>query len=236
MNGAVELYQACAKHGVKPIVGCEIYLVDDHTARGPGRTERNHLTLLAADDAGYRNLVKLSSAGFLDGLQRGKPTVDIGLVERYSEGVIALTGCLASRFCQRLLDDRVDDARAHADELLQRVRRRERLLRGAEERPGAAGEVQRGDRQDRPRGRRQPGRHGRRALPAPRGLRPPHGAAVRADQEHDRRAEDDLRHERVLPARQRRDGRRVRRVARGDRQHAGDRRALQRSSSSSASS
>ncbi|HWF31494.1 MAG TPA: PHP domain-containing protein, partial [Solirubrobacteraceae bacterium] len=118
MNGAVELHEACKKHGVKPIIGCEIYLVDDHTARGPGKVERNHLTLLAADDAGYRNLVKLSSAGFLDGLQRGKPSVDMGLIERHSEGVIALTGCLASRFCQRLLQDRVEDARAHADELL----------------------------------------------------------------------------------------------------------------------
>jgi DNA polymerase III subunit alpha len=118
MNGAVELHQACKKHGVKPIIGCEIYLVDDHTARGPGKVERNHLTLLAANDAGYRNLVKLSSAGFLDGLQRGKPSVDMGLIERYSEGVIALTGCLASRFCQRLLQDRAEDARAHADELL----------------------------------------------------------------------------------------------------------------------
>ena len=86
MNGAVELYKACAKHGVKPIVGCEIYLVDDHLAAGPGRIERNHLTLLAADDAGYRNLVKLSSAGFLEGLQRGKPTVDLAQVERYSRG------------------------------------------------------------------------------------------------------------------------------------------------------
>ena len=118
MNGAVELYKACKTRGVKPIVGCEIYLVDDHTARSSGRTERNHLTLLAADDAGYRNLVKLSSAGFLEGLQRGKPTVDLAQVERYSQGVIALTGCLASRFCQRLLDDRHQDARAHADDLL----------------------------------------------------------------------------------------------------------------------
>jgi DNA polymerase III subunit alpha len=118
MNGAVELYKACRTHGVKPIVGCEIYLVDDHTATG--RTERNHLTLLAANDAGYRNLVKLSSAGFLEGLQRGKPTVDLEQVERHSDGVIALTGCLASRFCQRLLSDRDDDARAHADDL-QRV-------------------------------------------------------------------------------------------------------------------
>ncbi len=118
MNGAVELYKACAKHDVKPIVGCEIYLVDDHLAAGPGRVERNHLTLLAADDTGYRNLVKLSSAGFLEGLQRGKPTVDLAQVERYSQGVIALTGCLASRFCQRLLEDRRADARAHADDLM----------------------------------------------------------------------------------------------------------------------
>jgi DNA polymerase III subunit alpha len=118
MNGAVELYKACKKHDVKPIVGCEIYLVEDHTAKGSGRVERNHLTLLAADDAGYRNLVKLSSAGFLEGLHRGKPTVDLAQVQQHSQGVIALTGCLASRFCQRLLDDRPEDARAHADDLL----------------------------------------------------------------------------------------------------------------------
>ena len=121
MNGAVELHKACAKHGVKPIVGCEIYLVDDHAAAaaGPGspKVQRNHLTLLAATDEGYRNLVKLSSAGFLEGLNRGKPTVDLGQIERHSGGVIALTGCLASRFCQRLLEDRPDDARAHADDL-----------------------------------------------------------------------------------------------------------------------
>ncbi len=117
MNGAVELHNACMRHGIKPIVGCEIYLVDDHKASGPGRVERNHLTLLAADDTGYRNLVKLSSAGFLEGLQRGKPNVDLEQVAHHSEGVIALTGCLASRFCQRLLADRVDDARAHADDL-----------------------------------------------------------------------------------------------------------------------
>src|SRR6516165_7565358 len=62
MNGAVELYNACRKHGVKPIIVCELYFVDDHTA-AHDRTERNHLTLMAADGEGYRNLVKLSSAG-----------------------------------------------------------------------------------------------------------------------------------------------------------------------------
>jgi DNA polymerase-3 subunit alpha len=123
MNGAVELHLAAKKHGVKPIIGCEVYLVDDHADRpepGSGRrVERNHLTLLASSDVGYRNLVKLSSAGFLEGLHRGKPNVDLAQVERHGEGLIALTGCLASRFCQRLVAGRDAEARAHADDLLQ---------------------------------------------------------------------------------------------------------------------
>jgi DNA polymerase III subunit alpha len=119
MNGAVELHQAARRHGIKPILGCEVYVVDDHRARPSGRFERNHLTLLASSAEGYRNLVKLSSAGFLDGLHRGKPQVDLELLARHAGGVIALTGCLQSRFCQRLLGDRPQDARAHADELIQ---------------------------------------------------------------------------------------------------------------------
>ncbi len=115
MNGAVELYQACRKHGIKPIQGCEVYVTDDHTKRG----KRHHLTLIAENAVGYRNLVKLCSAGFLEGLQRGKPTVDPGLMATYSEGIIALTGCLASRFCQSLVNDRERDAREVADELLE---------------------------------------------------------------------------------------------------------------------
>jgi len=119
MNGSVELFQACRKHGIKPIQGCEVYVVDDHRRRAQGRFRYHHLTLLAADPVGYRNLVKLSSAGFLDGLQRGKPFVDAELMAAHSDGVIALTGCLASRFCQALVADRERDARAAADELLQ---------------------------------------------------------------------------------------------------------------------
>ncbi|MEZ5123418.1 MAG: DNA polymerase III subunit alpha [Solirubrobacterales bacterium] len=117
MNGAVELFKACTKQGIKPIVGCEVYLVDDHARRGE-RQERNHLTLLAETNEGYRNLVKLSSLGYLEGLSRGKPTVDLAQVAAHAPGIIALTGCLASRFCQRLIADRPDDARAHADDLL----------------------------------------------------------------------------------------------------------------------
>jgi DNA polymerase III subunit alpha len=118
MNGAVEHYQACKRHGIKPIVGLEAYFVDDCKTEDV-RYERNHLTLLAASDAGFRNLVKLSSAGYLEGYRRGKANVDLPLLERYAEGVIALSGCLQSRFCRRLVDDVEVEARAHADQLLQ---------------------------------------------------------------------------------------------------------------------
>jgi DNA polymerase-3 subunit alpha len=123
MNGSVELFTACRKHGVKPIIGCEVYTVEDHARRAPGKLERFHLTLLAATPTGYRNLVKLSSAGFLEGYQRGKPSVDMAQLAAHGEGLIALTGCLASRFCRHLADDRPAAARAHAQELMDAVGR-----------------------------------------------------------------------------------------------------------------
>ena len=116
MNGAVEHYKACHKHGIKPILGLEAYFVDDRRS-DQVRRERNHLTLLAASDEGFRNLVKLTSAGFLEGWSRGKPNVDMELLERHAAGVIALTGCLQSRFCRRLVEDNGAEARAHADAL-----------------------------------------------------------------------------------------------------------------------
>jgi DNA polymerase-3 subunit alpha len=119
MNGSVELFKACRAHGIKPIQGCEVYVCDDRFKAPQGRHRYFHLTLLAATPEGYRNLVKLSSAGFLEGLQRGKPMVDAELMSRHADGVIALTGCLASRFCQSLVADRPREARAAADELLQ---------------------------------------------------------------------------------------------------------------------
>ncbi len=119
MNGSVELFTAARKHNVKPILGCEVYVVDDHERRGPGRLDRFHQTLLAATPVGYRNLVKLCSAGFLEGYQRGKPSVDMAQMAAHAEGVIVLTGCLQSRFCQHLIEGRFAQARAHADELMQ---------------------------------------------------------------------------------------------------------------------
>src|SRR3954447_22998643 len=118
MNGAVELYKATKKHGIKPVLGLEAYFVDDRHVKDR-KVERNHLTLLAETDAGYRNLVKLSSLGFLEGLHRGKPGVDMELLSAHAEGVIALTGCLASRSSQRIVAGKVEDARAHLDELVQ---------------------------------------------------------------------------------------------------------------------
>ncbi len=118
MNGSIELYKACKKAGIKPIVGVEAYLVDDIRTEAV-RYERNHLTLLASTDEGFRNLTKLSSAGFLEGYRRGKANVDLDLLSRYSKDVIALTGCLQSRFCRRIVEDNPAEARSHADDLLQ---------------------------------------------------------------------------------------------------------------------
>jgi len=118
MNGAVELHKAGKEHGVKPILGLEAYFVDDRT-RKEGKVERNHLTLLAQTDEGLRNLVRLSSAGFLEGLHRGKPGVDLELLDRHAEGIVALTGCLASRTSRRIVEGRVAEARAHLDSLVQ---------------------------------------------------------------------------------------------------------------------
>jgi len=118
MNGAVEHYKACRERGIKPIIGLEAYLVDDVRTEAV-RYERNHLTLLAASDEGFRNLVKLSSAGYLEGYRRGKANVDLALLSRHADGVIALTGCLQSRFCRRLVDGSPAEARAHADDLIQ---------------------------------------------------------------------------------------------------------------------
>src|SRR5205823_138385 len=118
MNGAVELYKAASKHGVKPLLGLEAYYVDDRRFRD-GKVERNHLTLLAATDEGFRNLTKLSSRGFLEGLHRGKPGVDHELLNQHAEGVICLTGCLAARTSQRIVAGDLKGARAHLDELVQ---------------------------------------------------------------------------------------------------------------------
>ncbi len=115
MAGAVQLWKATRGTGVKPVVGCEVYVADDRRAHEKGNA---HLTLLAADNAGYANLIKLSSLGYLEGYYY-KPRVDWELLEQHSSGVLALSGCLCGRVCKALEENRPNDARAELDRLQQ---------------------------------------------------------------------------------------------------------------------
>jgi DNA polymerase III subunit alpha len=98
LAGAVELYREADKAGVKPIVGCEVYVADDRRAQQKGYA---HLTLLAESNEGYSNLIKLASAGYLEGYYY-KPRVDWDLLAERSQGLIALSGCLSGRVCKAL--------------------------------------------------------------------------------------------------------------------------------------
>src|SRR5437773_9966269 len=113
LAGAVELYRAAGKQGVKPIVGCEVYVADDRRAQQKGYA---HLTLLARDNEGYGNLIKLASLGYLEGYYY-KPRVDWELLERHSKGLVALSGCLSGRVCKALEENRAADAAADLDRL-----------------------------------------------------------------------------------------------------------------------
>ena len=115
MAGAVQLFKAAKGTGVKPVVGCEVYVADDRRAQQKGYA---HLTLLAADNDGYANLIKLSSLGYLEGYYY-KPRVDWELLERHAGGVIALSGCLSGRVCKALEEGRTSDASAELDRLVQ---------------------------------------------------------------------------------------------------------------------
>ena len=117
MAGSVEFCKAGAKAGIKPILGCEIYVVDDHAAR-PQRERRGHLTLLAETREGYHNLVRLVSSGFLDGYWY-KPRVDLEQLAAHADGIIALSGCLSGRVSKALVDGDEVRARQELDTLVQ---------------------------------------------------------------------------------------------------------------------
>jgi len=96
MFGAVEFYQECNKAGIKPIIGCEVYVApDSHLKKsGTGQKESSfHLTLMASNEDGYKNLVKLVSTAHLDGFYY-KPRIDKELLAQHANGLIALSGCL----------------------------------------------------------------------------------------------------------------------------------------------
>src|SRR5580765_3625239 len=104
MAGAVSMLKATKGTGVKPVLGCEVYVADDRRAQKKGYA---HLTLLAENNVGYGNLIKLASAGYLEGYYY-KPRVDWELLERHSDGLVALSGCLSGRVCKALEENRPD--------------------------------------------------------------------------------------------------------------------------------
>ncbi len=114
LYGAIEFYEACKKGGINPIIGYEAYLAPNHrsekTKSGGGSGEAStHLTLLAKNRTGFYNLIKLSSIAFLEGFYY-KPRIDREVLEKHSEGLICLSGCLAGQFNQFILADRIPDA------------------------------------------------------------------------------------------------------------------------------
>ena len=121
LYGAIEFYQNCKKEGVKPILGCEIYLAPLTMADKKelaGRKRATHLTLLAENSEGWNNLSKLVSQGHLHGLYHGKPRVDRTVLRQFSEGIICLTGCISGPVNEWLLAGDEDKARETMAELV----------------------------------------------------------------------------------------------------------------------
>ena len=117
MYGALEFYCEAKKKGIKPIIGCELYVCKDRRDRSShGKTSPNrtfHLIALAKDLTGYRNLVKMVSTSHLEGYYY-KPRIDYELLEQYNEGIVLLSGCLGSEIPQKILAGDIDGAYARA--------------------------------------------------------------------------------------------------------------------------
>lgn len=104
MYGAVAFYRACRAEGVKPIIGCEVYVAPRSRFDREGKADLSghHLILLVKNETGYRNLIFLVSAGFTEGFY-GKPRIDMAFLREHSEGLIALSACLAGKIPQEIL-------------------------------------------------------------------------------------------------------------------------------------
>jgi len=116
MYGVIDFYKECMKQGIKPILGMEAYVAPRHRAEKEGGRENAHLILLAKNEAGYQNLIKLSSSAFVEGFYY-KPRIDYDLLAAHSEGLICLSACLAGDIPQALLNGQPEKARALAERL-----------------------------------------------------------------------------------------------------------------------
>ncbi|MFD1957603.1 DNA polymerase III subunit alpha [Paenibacillus thailandensis] len=115
MYGAIPFYRACQEHGIKPIIGCEMYMTAGSRLDKANRKEQPiyHLILLAKNMTGYRNLMKLNSIAHLEGFHY-KPRIDMEALAAHAEGIVALSSCLKGEVPQLLLHDREDEAREAA--------------------------------------------------------------------------------------------------------------------------
>jgi DNA polymerase-3 subunit alpha len=117
--GAVHFFDAAKKAGIKPILGCELYIckAEDHRTQGNSKEEQyNHLLVLAENEAGYRNLVRLTSEGALHGFYR-KPRVSKRFLAEHAEGLIGFSGCLKGEVTEHLVNGRREEAKAAAGQL-----------------------------------------------------------------------------------------------------------------------
>lgn len=110
MYGAVYLYNECKKQGIKPIIGCEIYITQNSRFQVlPGREKLYHLILLAENNEGYHNLVKICSRAWTEGFHN-KPRADHDLLRKYHKGLIALSACVGGELPQAILSGDMDKA------------------------------------------------------------------------------------------------------------------------------
>jgi len=118
MYGVIDFYRACKAAGIKPIIGCEVYVAPRsmEDKQYGADDEARHLVLLCENETGYKNLSYMISKGFLDGFYR-KPRVDLALLRQHSEGLIALSACLAGEIPKRLRQGDYQGAKAHALEM-----------------------------------------------------------------------------------------------------------------------
>lgn len=117
MYGVIDFYRACKAAEIKPIIGCEVYVAPgsrfDKEAIGQGDDRYYHLVLLAENNTGYSNLMKIVSRGFTEGFYY-KPRVDYEVLEKYHEGIIALSACLAGEVARDITRDNYEEAKKAA--------------------------------------------------------------------------------------------------------------------------
>lgn len=113
MYGAIEFYRAAKEEGIKPIIGCEAYIIEGDIADKSKKVANNHLVLLAKDKKGYKNLVKLVSISNIEGFYY-KPRINHEILEKHHEGLIALSSCLGGEIPRALLNDDYEKAKEKA--------------------------------------------------------------------------------------------------------------------------